>query len=117
MQRYPVLIVTRNSLLVTRDKPPFAEASGDKPPRASPTPPLDEELIQRRYEPSSPPLEGCPNTRAPRDVSRGWLGRGGKRARNVAISPLTCHSRLIHPTNIFMFAGTPGAGMTKKVWA
>ena len=31
--------------------------------------------------------------RAPRDVSRGWLGRGGKRVRNYPLSPLTCHSR------------------------
>ena len=26
-------LVTHDSLFVTRDKPPFAEATGDKPPR------------------------------------------------------------------------------------
>ena len=44
-----------------------------------------------------------------------WRGvakrRGGKRVSNYPLSLLTCHSRLIHPTNIFMFAGAPGAGI------
>ena len=47
-------------LLVTRDKPPFAEVSGDRPPRHADAchPSAEGNLLRSRRGLSSPPLEG-----------------------------------------------------------
>ena len=46
-----------------------------------------------------PSIGGVPQHRAPRDVSRGWFGRGGQRVQEKTLTPLTCHSRARLPHN------------------
>ncbi len=45
-----------------------------------------------------------------------WRGAptGGRECVIIHLLSILCHSRLVHPTNTFVFAGTPGAGMTRK---
>ena len=50
-------------------------------------------FIPRWDENQVPLYGGVALDRAPRDVLRGWLGRGGQRFQETALTPLTCHSR------------------------
>ena len=72
-------------------RPPFAEASGDKPPRPAGTPPQRGTLFCDRNAPSSPPLEGWATPGPARCVA--WVVKPGV-VREYGISHLIpCHSR------------------------
>ena len=65
----------------------------------------------RRHVPSSPPL-GVSQHRAPRDVSRGWLGRGGiprrRRGQHLHSKLYTLHSIIpAHTQKIRRTADSP----------
>ena len=61
----------------------FVRATGDKPPRHFAAPLHRGELVTFPSRAKFPlHWRGVARSRAPRDVSRGWLGRGGKRVRN-----------------------------------
>ena len=57
------------------------------------TPPQRGTLFRGSTRSSSPPLEGCPQGGVVREF------------KNVHLVPILCHSRLVHPTNTFVFVG------------
>ena len=68
-------------------------------------------LVRFRRGTKFPSAEGWRDT-GPRENAIFVGGRDGV-VRDCGISYLlSCHSRLNHPINTFVFAGTPGAGMT-----
>ena len=63
-------------------------------PVAQSAPPLRRgELYSATVRSQFPSIGGVTRARAPRDVSRGWLGRGGQRIQEKTLTLLTCHSR------------------------
>ena len=79
-------------------KPPFAEASGDEPPRPAGTPPLDEELVTFPLRAEFPSIGGVARSAGVvRECRIGYL--------------LSCHSRARGPRKYECICGVDKAGI------